>query len=401
MTQSNTDQQTAPADGADNGQLAPAALAARAVALADHGSAPRTAAAVLAGAASAGTLPVWVRPAEPRRRTWLSRLTHFAAWCVTLGLLVVAALRIGYHDATVLLIWLNSFTLYIYLPAYVILAVAVRRQHWLLAAASAAVVLCHLIWVARDFRPATPYQPPSVASASSRPIRILYANLRASNRDFDGILGEISQADPDVVVLVEVDRGWFDVLKPSPVMKPFVHGTALAEPFMGEVMVCSKLPVSGHQRTWIVGRVCNLVDISLDGRTLRLFCLHSPRPNVTSPDAYRVYWEKITPLLAEQPKPLVVIGDFNATQYSLAYQRLASLGLRSAHVDRGRGYATTWPNGQHLVPPIRIDHALVSPDVECLDIAAGVGLGSDHKPLVLDVRVHSSGTPTLGAASGG
>ena len=62
--------------------------------------------------------------------------------------------------------------------------------------------------------------------------------------------------------------------------------------------------------------------------------------------------------------------------------------LRSAHVDRGRGYAITWPNGMFPLPPIRIDHALLSPEVECLAISEGIGTGSDHRPLVVDLRVH-------------
>jgi endonuclease/exonuclease/phosphatase (EEP) superfamily protein YafD len=326
-------------------------------------------------------------------------LTRFAAWCVTLGLLAVAALRIGDHDAAVLLIWLNAFTLYVYLPAYVILAVAIKRQRWLLAAASATVVLCHLVWVGPDFQPATPYEPARGASARSRPLRIFYANLRATNRNRTGVFDEIAGADPDVVVLVESQRQWFEAIKQAPVMKPFVYGTSLQERFPGEVVIFSKLPVHGQQRVWAAGRMCNVVDIPLAGETLRLFCLHSPRPVIERPYGYDAYWEKITPILVDQPKPLVVIGDFNATQQSLVYQRLTSQGLRSAHADRGRGYATTWPNGQHPLPPIRIDQALLSSDVECVEISEGVGAGSDHKPLILDIRVHpAKGGRSLAAA---
>ena len=388
MTRSPADAETAPADRATADQLAPAVLAARVAALAENGQ-----------AAGAGALPVWDRVAEPRRRVWLTRCTHFAAWCVSLGLLALAALRITYHDAAVLLIWLNAYTLYVYLPAYLILLFAVWRRRWLLTATSVAVVAFHLAWVAPDFRPAVTYHPPIVASEPSQPIRIFYANVRARNRNLDGIINEIGDAEPDVVVLVEINRPWFDALQRAEAMKPYVYGTRLAEPYMGEVMVFSKLPVELPQRIWAVGRVCNLLDIPLAGQSLRLFCLHSPRPHVTFPDGYEVYWEQVAQRLAEEPRPLVVIGDFNATQHSLVLERLTAAGLRSAHEDRGRGYATTWPNGHHWVPPIRIDQVLVSPDVECLDIAEGVGAGSDHKPLILDVRLHAGGgtAPTVAA----
>jgi endonuclease/exonuclease/phosphatase (EEP) superfamily protein YafD len=102
---------------------------------------------------------------------------------------------------------------------------------------------------------------------------------------------------------------------------------------------------------------------------------------------YFGYWKAIVPVLTSQKGPVLIVGDFNATEHSLVYKQLKDSGLRSAHDDRGRGYAMTWPNGTLPIPPIRIDQAFLSPDVECLDIREGVGEGSDHKPLIVDVRL--------------
>jgi endonuclease/exonuclease/phosphatase (EEP) superfamily protein YafD len=107
----------------------------------------------------------------------------------------------------------------------------------------------------------------------------------------------------------------------------------------------------------------------------------------------------MVPMLTAEPGPVVIVGDFNATQHSLVYKQLEEGGLRSAHEDRGRGYATTWPNGHRPVPPIRIDQAFLSPSVECLEIAEGQGAGSDHKPLILRVAVRSATQPQPGVAT--
>jgi len=105
-------------------------------------------------------------------------------------------------------------------------------------------------------------------------------------------------------------------------------------------------------------------------------------------DDYAGFWNRTIPLILSEKGPLVVVGDFNATQFSDVYQQLTADRLRSAHQDRGRGYATTWPNGQYWLPSlIRIDQALLSPEIECLSIREGEGRGSDHKPLILDVRI--------------
>src|ERR1700681_4021982 len=81
---------------------------------------------------------------------WSRRSTNLM-WCIAIVMLLIAALRIVAHDATYLLICLNSFTLYLYLPAYLILVYAARMRRYGLAAMSLLLVACHVTWVAPDF----------------------------------------------------------------------------------------------------------------------------------------------------------------------------------------------------------------------------------------------------------
>jgi endonuclease/exonuclease/phosphatase (EEP) superfamily protein YafD len=170
-------------------------------------------------------------------------------------------------------------------------------------------------------------------------------------------------------------------------MQQYKYGSKLAQIYPGEVVVFSRLPVQRQQFANAAGRLVNIVDIEAGEETLRIIALHGHRPLVEEPDLYAKYWQAMDALLDSQPHPLVVIGDFNATQHSAVLKNLAAQGLRSAHSERGRGYATTWPNGVYPAPPIRIDHALLSAAVDCVEIVEGVGTGSDHRPLIVDVRV--------------
>jgi endonuclease/exonuclease/phosphatase (EEP) superfamily protein YafD len=180
---------------------------------------------------------------------------------------------------------------------------------------------------------------------------------------------------------------WQRVVPKLPLMQPYIYGTHRTVPFGGEAAIFSKRPLKDVKRIWTALRMNYEIDIPVDGQTLRLFCLHAPRPMELPGQDYRGYWEKTLPIILSQPDPTIVLGDFNATQYSFVYQTLTSGSFRSAHEDRGRGYATTWPNGVFWAPPIRIDQALLSPSVECLRIVEGRGHGSDHKPLIVDVRL--------------
>jgi endonuclease/exonuclease/phosphatase (EEP) superfamily protein YafD len=185
------------------------------------------------------------------------------------------------------------------------------------------------------------------------------------------------------------------------ILKQYVYGTGPSMPFAGQIGIFSKVPIENPQKILATGRLSYEVDLRLADRSLRLFCLHAPRPMGLATHDYIGYWDQVMPRILDVPDPAVVVGDFNATQYSRVYQTLTSGQLRSAHNDRGRGYATTWPNGRNWVPPIRIDQALLSPGVECVRIVEGRGLGSDHRPLILDVRIRrlASEKPVAAAAN--
>ena len=182
-------------------------------------------------------------------------------------------------------------------------------------------------------------------------------------------------------------------------MAPYVTANGPMKSQRGEVIIYSKLPISAENQQWYSGRIVQTVDIEVGSETLRLIGLHAPRPMRPPAYDYYGYWKEVVPRLTAEEGPLVVVGDFNATEHSLVYKQLQASGLRSAHDDRGRGYATTWPNGQWILPPIRIDQVFLTPDVECLNIAEGQGLGSDHKPLIVDVKLRNASPRERGVRS--
>jgi endonuclease/exonuclease/phosphatase (EEP) superfamily protein YafD len=323
-----------------------------------------------------------------RRR--LSRFFFGILWLVTLSLLAVAILRVFYHDGTNFLTWLDAFTRYVYLPAYVCLAIALWKRRWFLAVANMVIVALHVSWLAPDFIRDKRFDLPAQNAStepSARTVRIFFANVNAQNTNHDALLSEMQAANPDVIVLVEFSWLWHLAYLHNPFFAGYPYGSGMQNATMGTVNVFSRLPLKTDKQEWIGSRAVQTIEIPLGSETLRVIGLHAPRPMRIRDDDYVGYWNRMIPKLEAENGPLVVVGDFNATQYSRVYQQLTSGRLRSAHQDRGRGYATSWPNGQILLPPIRIDQALLSPEIECLDSQEGEGRGSDHKPLILDVRL--------------
>ncbi len=332
--------------------------------------------------------------AQPAGARPLSRWALFfiaIAWLVTLGLGSIAACRIFYHDGANVLIWLNAFTRYIYLPAYACLALALWKRRWWLAAANLAIVVCQIFWIAPDFVRDRRFEAISTVVAeapqTAKKARVFFANVRFENREFASLLHEIEEANPDVIVIVEYNRRWREALRSSPIMSKYIYGTGFNSKRIHDVAIFSRLPLRSETEVTAADRIVQSVLIDLGSQPLHLIGLHAPRPMDYRGNDYGGFWDKVVPLILEAPHPLVVVGDCNATQYSLVYQQLKAGGMRSAHEDRGRGYATTWPNGTEPLPPIRIDQAFLSPEVACLGIVEGEGLGSDHKPLILDVQI--------------
>ncbi len=346
----------------------------------------------------AAQLPVW--QSRPRRgwRTWLSMVGTLLVWCVVFALGALALLRIFYHDGNYPLTCINAFTAYVYLPAYAVLAWAVWRRRWILATAGALVVACHLAWIGPDLISLARSAPtPPATTAASPTLRVFVANVRATNTEYPALLDEIAAAEPDVIVLVEFSREWRLALDDAPVLKPYIYRpTRLA---YGRIACYSRVPITEIENVLVTNRICRILTLQVGEDRVRLFCLHAPRPMDYPWYDYAGYWKTAVPLMLQQPGPLVVVGDFNATQHSDVYEQLTAAHLRSAHEDRQRGYVTTWPNGESWVPPIRIDHVLLSPDVECLDITEGLGAGSDHKPVVFDVRVRDDPPGGVSAVS--
>jgi hypothetical protein len=146
------------------------------------------------------------QPARSWRR-WIWRGCYFLAWLAMLSMIVVAGLRIFDHDGSYLLMWFNAFTRYIYLPAYACLAWAIWQRRWLLAVASLPIIACHLSWVAPDFVRDARFDLAASAAAAdgvkqpATTLRIMFANVHGDNEAPVSCLDEISQWDPDVLVL--------------------------------------------------------------------------------------------------------------------------------------------------------------------------------------------------------
>lgn len=125
------------------------------------------------------------------------------------------------------------------------------------------------------------------------------------------------------------------------------------------------------------------VEIDVDGRPLQVINTHlglvPPEQKVQSETLVGADW------LAGAPRPLILLGDLNATPRYAAYKRFAAVLADARKRAPGRPGAPTFPS---RMPMLRIDHIFVSRGVEVDGVhAPDTALGrvaSDHLPLVMD-----------------
>jgi endonuclease/exonuclease/phosphatase (EEP) superfamily protein YafD len=313
----------------------------------------------------------------------LRRSLPWAGWSITgaLGILVVA--RIVARDHGRLLLVANSLTYWIFLPEYLVLAVAIAARRYALVACASVVVLAHVVIVWPSLRGPVPV--PRAAYGAPR-LRIFVANVLFDNPHPEGIVREIDAADADVVMLEEFTTRWQRALERASWREEYPHRLVTPHGTTSRSAILSRLPleetvIEYTERSPLLGAT-----VDVGGRSVRLLNVHPAAPVFNFP-RWRAQADAVNATLRHTSGRVVAAGDFNVTQFNFWLDEIQDLGLRSAHEFLGRGTATTWPNRQSPFPPVRLDHVMVSDGVTPLAIREGVGEGSDHKPVIVDLAL--------------
>jgi endonuclease/exonuclease/phosphatase (EEP) superfamily protein YafD len=123
---------------------------------------------------------------------------------------------------------------------------------------------------------------------------------------------------------------------------------------------------------------------------VRLYVIHTDAPLRDKAGAWHHEMSDITSAVRAESRPLLVLGDFNATWDMYEFQDVLHTGLKDAAVEEGKGWEMTWSR-QSIIPPlVRIDHVLYSPGLTVTSYRTGVGRGSDHHPVLVRLAITRS-----------
>lgn len=298
-----------------------------------------------------------------QKRAWIG-------WLLLAPFAMIALLRIVAHDRALVLIWINSATPFVYLPAWILTMWGLLRRERALSIAASVVVGLHVAWMA-------PLAIRTEPEARGAPLRVVTANVLYRNATPEALVRELVSYDADVLALEEISPRWQRHLEAA----PYPHRVLAPRDGPRGLALLSRVPLESTRTLSLEGVLA--IEAELSSPRVRILVVHLNAPlDGRRADAWRAQYAA----LARRARGLtIVLGDLNATPHSAAIAALERAGLRSAHLALGRGLASTWPNGTSLAPPLLIDHVLISSHVRARRIREGRGMGSNHRPVIADL----------------
>ena len=203
------------------------------------------------------------------------------------------------------------------------------------------------------------------------------------NKHLDRVIGFIKEKHPDIVCIDEYTHAWMLNAKAALPDYPytFVEGVS------GGAAVLSRVPIeripavggNGLRRYGVRGVV------RLGDKEVLLMAVHPPNPLRRKNEKTRnLEFEQLAKEAHESKRPVILIGDMNATAWSPYFQRLVDeSGLRDS--EKGHGIQPTWCELM-ILPMVPIDHCLTSKSLVVTSREIGPDVGSDHLPVCVVVQ---------------
>jgi endonuclease/exonuclease/phosphatase (EEP) superfamily protein YafD len=229
------------------------------------------------------------------------------------------------------------------------------------------------------------YFRPSKVAASGPRLRIAAINTYVDNHDVARILKVTENAELDVVYISELTTEVDAAMRASPRF-PYAYSRPESISPWGSGLY-SRFPLQ-NPKFIPVRYGCPTVraKIEVEGSPVTIYGAHPVPPAGRAWTALRDdTLHRTAQEIAKESTPVILAGDFNSTPWSYSFRDcLTESNLHDAR--RGFGLRTSW-NAKSFVFKIPIDHLLVSPGIAVENFTIGPPTGSDHLPVIADVRL--------------
>jgi len=235
--------------------------------------------------------------------------------------------------------------------------------------------------------PFTPLWPKQTATApgstdNANALSILSCNVKQSNRDYDAVIAQVTAAEPDIAVFMEVDTGWVEALR-----RGFGDTYTRVEQPMDNsygMMLACRLPVETCEVRYLLNDQVPSIDALVrlkNGAALRVIALH-PEPPVPTRDTQARDAEilLVGAQAREETRPMIVTGDLNDVAWSRTTRRFLRIS-RILDPRQGRGFFNSF-DARYWFLRWPLDHIFHSEHFEVQELRRLPFVGSDHFPML-------------------
>jgi endonuclease/exonuclease/phosphatase (EEP) superfamily protein YafD len=255
-----------------------------------------------------------------------------------------------------------------------------------------AVGLC-VAWQSYRIAPYMPWMPTTVKSANHRDkdatLRLVSSNVQKENTQYDRWRRVIRQADPDIILALEVDDTWARHIDDLREDYPFIVRRP-QDNYYG-MMLLSRLKLIDPTVRYLVQDDVPSIYTGVELRNGQHIYLYGEHPRPPEPlrdqdaDARDAEVVIVGREINEREKehPTIVIGDFNDVAWSHTTDLFIQL---SSLLDprKGRGLFNTFHAEQPLFR-FPLDHVFHSNDFRLVDLRVLDYVGSDHFPVFIEL----------------
>ena len=302
-----------------------------------------------------------------------------------LGLTFYLVLRFVFGDQFWWLSLVNTFAPFVFFPLpFILLGSWMKNRSWQRFLATGLAVYA-LVWFGPYFL------PKGKQTAASSTFTVLSYNMHDLT---DGLYAKLETLEPDIVLLQEVPQTLLDDLPPR-MGKLYPHRLAQSPLYKGNA-VLSRYPITASEALTGFGEyVPQRLELLIEDRTVAVYNVHLTwpigkrrLPRRFSPGPVRLLssyddsgrnrdLDALAQLLEGETLPFIVGGDFNLSQHSAGYSRIANLANDSFR-ERGWGWGNTWYLHPRLPPLLRIDYLWHSESLETIEAQVEPRMASDH-----------------------
>lgn len=234
------------------------------------------------------------------------------------------------------------------------------------------------------------------AVPEERCVSLLIANVLTPNRNANGLIGQIHQHRPDVILTLESDSWWEEQLDAA-LGEKWPYSVKIPQDNLYGMHLYSRLRLEDIEVQRLIQDDIPSIHGTLileDGSKVALHALH-PRPPAPN-ESEESLWRDAELLLVgkeikEKNEPALLIGDLNDVAWSRTTRMFSHVsGMLDPRC--GRGMFSTY-NAKHFLLRWPLDHIFLTTHFTLKGIKRLTFFGSDHFPILATVCYNPAHAP--------